>query len=108
TAGGVKARRTTVVGDVLELAEIRIQAAKLGLVVIQGVHCRTQVVHRAGSLVPDIRGWGHGVLELVFVLLELGLILLDLLERLRYRLDGSHDVLRQVAPVNDWNPGLSR
>ena len=28
--------------------------------------------------------------------------------RLCHRLDGGHDVLRQVAPVNYMNPGLSR
>src|SRR5690606_10403285 len=63
TTGAVKAWRAAVIGHVLELAEIGIQAAELGLVVIQGVHCGTQVVHRPGSLVPDIRGWAHGVLD---------------------------------------------
>jgi hypothetical protein len=47
-------------------------------------------------------------LQHVFVLLQLGPVLLDLLERLRHRLDGRHDVLRQVRAVDDGNAGLRR
>ncbi|EFS15387.1 hypothetical protein SF293071_3039 [Shigella flexneri 2930-71] len=67
-----------------------------------------QPVDRSLRLIPDIRGWGHRVLELIFVLLQLGLVLLNLLERLRHRLDGRHDVLGQVAAVDDGDTSLHR
>lgn len=107
-AAAVEARRATVIGHVLELRQVVVDAAELVLVVVQRVHSSPQAVHRAGGLVPDISGRGHRVLELVFVLLELGLVLLDLLERLRDRLHCGHHVLCQIPAVDDGNTGLYR
>ena len=58
------------------------------------------------GLIPNKCSWGQTVLELVFVLLELGLVLLNLFESLSHRLQRRHDVLRQVRAVNDWNSSI--
>jgi hypothetical protein len=50
---------------------------------------------------------GHRVLQLVFVLLELGLVFLNLLGSLRYRFYSGHNVLRQVGAINYWYTGVN-
>ncbi|MCY1304291.1 hypothetical protein D9M70_540380 [compost metagenome] len=88
------------------LGQVGIQAASLALVEGKHVLRLDQFIDRATSLVPDIGGRRGRVLELVFVLLQLGLVLLDLLERLRNALHRSHYVLTQVGPVNHRDTGM--
>lgn len=105
---GRESRRTTVVSHVLELARVRIDATELVPVVVQRVDGTHQPVDGGLRLIPDIGRWRDRILELVFVLLKPGLLLLDLLERLRRRLDGCHDVLRQAPAVYDGYAGVCR
>src|SRR5574337_2120881 len=87
----------------LEFSQVSIHAAELRLVVVQGIDGTHQAVDGRLGAVPNVGGRRYRVLQLVFVLLELGLILLDLLERLGHALDRRHDGLREISSVDDRN-----
>ncbi|CTU16893.1 Uncharacterised protein [Escherichia coli] len=77
------------------------------LVIGERVGRLVQIVDGALRLVPNMGRRGHRVLQLVFVLLELGLVFLNLLGRLRDRFQSRHDVLRQIGAINYWNTGVN-
>ncbi len=110
TTPTTEAWRTAVVGSVLVLGQIGVQAAGLSLVVRQHVLRLDQFIDRAAGLIPNVGRRSGRVLQLIFILLQLGRvllhllgILLNLLERLRNALNSRQHVLGQVAPIDHGN-----
>ncbi|MNN65926.1 hypothetical protein D3C81_1814700 [compost metagenome] len=57
------------------------------------------------GLIPDVGCRSDGVLQHVFVLFQLGLVLLDLLSDGSYVLDRADSGLANVQSIDYWNAG---
>jgi len=106
--GGREAWRAAVVGHVLELAQVGVDAARLVLVVVQSIHGLHQPIDGGLRLVPDVGGRRDGVLQHVFVLLQLRPVLLDLLLDLRHLLNRGDSGSRPVGAVEDRDARVRR